>query len=59
MHITVQKEDTFMIDLYMLCTDLKNNQSVFTQKSKLIILDIYRIINNPTSKTKSIVEGWK
>ena len=48
-----------MIDLYMLCTDLKNNQSVFTQKSKLIILDIYRIINNPTSKTKSIVEGWK
>jgi hypothetical protein len=48
-----------MIDLYMLCMDLKNNQSIFTQKSKVIILDIYRIINNPTPKTQSIVEGWK
>ena len=48
-----------MIDLYMLCMDLKNNQSKFRQKSIAIIQDIYRIINNPSGKTSKIVDGWK
>ncbi|MBD5549766.1 MAG: N-6 DNA methylase [Lachnospiraceae bacterium] len=48
-----------MIDLYMICTDLKNAHSNFRQKSNSIILDIYKILNNSTKKTERIVEGWK
>ena len=48
-----------MLDLYMMCVDLKNSQSVLRQKSNDIILDIYKKLNDPTDKTVKIVEGWK
>ena len=48
-----------MMDLYMLCMDLKNNQSKLRQKSTKIIQEIYRIINNPSEKTSTIIDGWK
>ena len=48
-----------MLDLYMMCVDLKNSQSNLRRKSIDIILDIYKILNNPTDKTVKIVEGWK
>ena len=48
-----------MLDLYMMCVDLKNSQSVLRQKSNVIILDIYKKLNDPTDKTVKIVEGWK
>ena len=48
-----------MLDLYLMCMDLKNSNSVLRQKSNNIILDIYKILNNPTDKTVKIVEGWK
>lgn len=48
-----------MLDLYMMCTDLKNSQSNLRQKSNIIILDIYKKLNNTTDKTVKIVEGWK
>lgn len=48
-----------MLDLYMMCTDLKNVNSNLRQKSNNIILDIYKILNSPTEKTVKIVEGWK
>ena len=48
-----------MLDLYMMCADLKNSQSNLRRKSNDIILDIYKILNNPTDKTVKIVEGWK
>lgn len=48
-----------MIDLYMMCIDLKNPQSSIRQKSNNIIQEIYGILNNPTEKTVKIIEGWK
>ena len=48
-----------MIDLYMLCMDLKNNQSKLRKKSTVIIQEIYQIINNPSEKTTKIIDGWK
>lgn len=48
-----------MLDLFMICTDLKNDNSNLKQKSNDIILDIYKILNNSTDKTLKIVEGWK
>lgn len=48
-----------MIDLYMLCMDLKNAQSNLRQESNVIIQDIYKILNNPNLKTQNIIEGWK
>ena len=48
-----------MIDLYMLCMDLKNQQSYFAQQSKITIHEIYEIINAPTEKTQRIIKGWK
>lgn len=48
-----------MLDLFMMCTDLKNAHSSLRQKSNDIILDIYKILNNPTDKTVKVVEGWK
>ena len=48
-----------MIDLYLLCSDIKNTQSSFRQKSKLIISDIYKYFNNPASKTRYMLNGWK
>lgn len=48
-----------MLDLYLMCMDLKNSNSVLRQKSNNIILNIYKILNNPTDKTVKIVGGWK
>ncbi|WP_455092795.1 Eco57I restriction-modification methylase domain-containing protein [Parvimonas micra] len=48
-----------MINLYLLCADLKNSQSKFKQKTNLIISQIYFHLNHPTSKTEKIIEGWK
>ena len=48
-----------MINLYLLCSDLKNNQSEFKHKSNYIISDIYRFCNRSTEKTQLLYEGWK
>ena len=48
-----------MIDLYFLCTDLKNRQSGFKQRSVLIISRIYSYLNHPSEKTRKIIDGWK
>lgn len=48
-----------MIDLYMLCADLKNNQSNMRKKSNNIIYDVYTFLNNPSVKTMKVIEAWK
>lgn len=48
-----------MLDLFIMCADLKNAHSNLRKKTNNIILDIYKILNNPTEKTLKIVEGWK
>ena len=48
-----------MLDLYMICTDLKNSNSFLRKNSNNIILGIYQILNNPSKKTMKIAEGWK
>lgn len=48
-----------MLNLFLMCADLKNDYSNLRQKSNYIILDIYKILNNSTDKTVKIVEGWK
>lgn len=48
-----------MLDLFMMCADLKNAHSNMRQQSNDIILDIYKILNNPTEKTSKIIDGWK
>ena len=48
-----------MIDLFLLCCDIKNVQSEFRKKSKLIISDIYKYFNTPTAKTQGMLNGWK
>lgn len=47
-----------MIDLYLLCTDLKNNKSTLNKKSLSIIREIYYLLENSSDKTKTIYEGW-
>ena len=48
-----------MIDLYLLCTDLKNGQSSFRQQTTFIISRIYSYLNCPSGKTEKIIAGWK
>lgn len=48
-----------MIDLRMLCMDLKKPQSDLRQKSNVIIQDLHRILNDPTKRTKRIITEWK
>lgn len=48
-----------MIDLYLLCADLKNEQSDFRQQTTLIISQIYSYLNSPSYKTEKIITGWK
>lgn len=48
-----------MIDLYLLCADLKNEQSCFRQQSALIISRIYSYLSHPSEKTKEIIDGWE
>lgn len=48
-----------MINLYLLCADLKNQNSTFRNKSTNIITKVYNFLNAPSKKTKLIIEGWK
>lgn len=48
-----------MINLYLLCADLKNNQSDFNQQTILIISQIFHQLNNATIETKKMIAGWK
>lgn len=48
-----------MLDLYMLCADLKNAHSAMRKKSNNIIRRIYKILNHPTEKTTFILNAWK
>ncbi len=48
-----------MVDLYMLCADLKNPLSAVKQNSNNIIQQIYNILNNPSAKTVLMLEAWK
>lgn len=48
-----------MIDLYLLCADLKNGQSGFRQQTALIISQIYSCLNHPSAETENIISGWK
>lgn len=47
-----------MLDLNLICRDLKNVHSNLRQNSYNIILDIYKNLNNPTENTMKIIEGW-
>lgn len=48
-----------MINLYLLCADLKNRQSRLRQTSTMIISDIYSYLKHPSEKTKDMIAGWK
>lgn len=48
-----------MINLYLLCADLKNQNSTFRNKSNSIITKVYDFLNTPSKKTESIIKGWK
>lgn len=48
-----------MINLYMLCADLKNSQSNMRQQSNNIIYEVYTFLNNPSKKTQMVIEAWK
>ena len=48
-----------MIDLYLLCTDLKNKQSRFSLQTTFMISRIYSYLNCPSGKTEKIIAGWK
>ena len=48
-----------MIDLYLLCADLKNGQSHFRQQSTIIISEIYSYLKHPSKKTEDVIAGWK
>lgn len=48
-----------MINLYLLCADLKNSQSGFRQQTTIIISQIYSHLNHPTLKTENVIAGWK
>ena len=48
-----------MIDLYLLCTDLKNPQSNANKVSKGMIQKIYNILRNPSLETEEIFTEWK
>lgn len=48
-----------MINLYLLCADLKNQNSTFRNKSNFIITKVYDFLNTPSKKTESIIKGWK
>lgn len=48
-----------MINLYLLCADLKNQNSTFRNKSNSIITKVYDFLNTPSKKTESIIKGWR
>lgn len=48
-----------MIDLYLLCADLKNGRSAFSRETAHIIARIYSQLKDPSEKTRDLTEGWK
>lgn len=48
-----------MINLYLLCADIKNSQSKFRKQTNTIISQIYSYLNHPNSKTETLITGWK
>lgn len=48
-----------MLDLYMLCVDLKNTQSNNRKKCNNIIHNMYIFLKNPSEKSACILEAWK
>lgn len=48
-----------MIDLLMLCNDLKNAQSKTAKLSAGIVHDIYAFSKNPSEKSTCVLEAWK
>lgn len=48
-----------MINLYLLCADLKNTQSNMRKQSNTIIYEMYTFLNAPSEKTKCILDAWK
>ena len=48
-----------MIDLYMLCAELKSRKSPFRQASNAIIPEIYAYLKRPSEKTADMICAWK
>lgn len=48
-----------MIDLYLLCTELKSRKSPFRQTSDAIIPEIYAYLKHPSEKTADMTGGWR
>lgn len=48
-----------MIDLYLLCADLKNMQSNMRKQTNAIIYEMYKFLNEPSEKTQCILNAWK
>lgn len=48
-----------MIDLCMLCTDLRDPHSDLCNESNNLIRDIYTFLNAPSPKTRKIIDVWK
>ena len=48
-----------MIDLYLLCADLKNEQSDFRKHTVRCIAKIYFYLTHPSRKTADMTSGWK
>lgn len=47
-----------MINLYLLCADVKNVRSKFRQQTTLIISQIFSYLNSPSTKTEKMISGW-
>lgn len=48
-----------MLDLFLLCTDLKDTKSDTRRQSDHMIREIYKFLNAPSEKTRMILNGWK
>ena len=48
-----------MINLHLLCADLKNRYSELRHKNNNIISEIYSFLNTPSPKTAELTAGWK
>lgn len=48
-----------MINLYLLCAELKDKKSPFGHKTQSLISDIYDFLIHPSAKTAASIAGWK
>lgn len=48
-----------MIDLVLLCRDLRREQSTFRQNSGQAIFQLYRLLNEPGADTRDLMAGWR